>query len=96
MIYGMRNFDEDTPKTYVEVFQQAGGDLQAHQVAVLRSVGRARRRDFYTRCNFPIIINSIIDCLELRYPAKDKAKWDPIVTRISNSLRAGKGVYRPE
>ena len=59
---------------------------------------RASRKGeiFYTRCNFPIIINSIIDCFELRYPAKDKAKWDAIVTRISNSLRAGKGAMRRE
>ena len=79
-----------------EVFQQAGSDLQAHQVAVFVVSGVRDGEIFYTRCNFPIIINSIIDCFELRYPAKDKAKWDAIVTRISNSLRAGKGAMRRE
>ena len=33
-----------------------------------------------------------VDCFELSYPAAEKAAWDVIVTRISKSLRAGKGI----
>ncbi len=42
---------------------------------------------FYTAATFPSSSTASSIVIELRYPAKDKAKWDPIVPRISNSLR---------
>lgn len=35
---------------------------------------------------------STVDCFELTYPAQEKKTWDPVVARISKSLRAGKGI----
>jgi hypothetical protein len=40
-------------------------------------------RIFYRRCNFA----DAIHCVELAYPKNEKRTWDPIVTRISRSLR---------
>jgi hypothetical protein len=38
----------------------------------------------YRRCNFK---GAMIHCVDLRYPAAEKRKWDDIVTRVSLSLR---------
>lgn len=49
---------------------------------VLSSV--RNNRIFYSRCNFSARIN----CIYLEYPRSEKVTWDPIVTRISHSLRS--------
>ena len=38
---------------------------------------------WYARCNFA---TTQLRCVALNYPARDKVRWDPIVTRISHSL----------
>jgi hypothetical protein len=38
---------------------------------------------WYARCNFA---TAELRCVSLNYPARDKRRWDPIVTRISHSL----------
>jgi len=38
---------------------------------------------WYARCNFA---QAELRCITLNYPARDKLRWDPIVTRISHSL----------
>jgi hypothetical protein len=40
---------------------------------------------FYERCNFPN--DDVVNCFSVTYPAAEKAAWDPIVTRMSQSLR---------
>ncbi len=40
-------------------------------------------RIFYSRCNFA----SGIHCIYLEYPQAEKLAFDPIVTRVSTSLR---------
>ena len=43
-------------------------------------------RILYSRCNFsrsPVAI----DCFDLVYPQEEKRAWDPVVTRMSLSLR---------
>jgi hypothetical protein len=42
---------------------------------------------YYSRCNFSGQSRGAIHCFDLRYPAREKRAWDPIVTRISLSLR---------
>jgi hypothetical protein len=42
---------------------------------------------YYSRCNFSRRSGAAIHCFDLRYPAREKRAWDPIVTRISLSLR---------
>jgi hypothetical protein len=38
---------------------------------------------FYNRCNFS---GRMAHCVLINYPAREKARWDGIVTRISRSL----------
>jgi hypothetical protein len=97
MIYGKPNFEEDSPSFYVQKhFNRPDVTYKNTKWPSFIVSGVRKGEAFYYRCNFKIIINGILDCMEMRYPAKDKAVWDPIVTRISNSLRAGKGTERPE
>lgn len=42
---------------------------------------------FYARCNSSSN-RSLLHCINLVYPAREKRRWDPIVTRISLTLRA--------
>jgi hypothetical protein len=44
-------------------------------------------RIYYGRCNFPDGANGPIHCMELVYGNGEKRLWDPIVTRVSLSLR---------
>jgi hypothetical protein len=94
-IFGTRNIDDDTPETYLAKF----ADLAGTAVAMRRVTARyyvlsgTRGGDiFYDRCNFPAAPDDIIDCLTITYPAQEKAAWDAVVTRMSRSLRAGRGL----
>jgi hypothetical protein len=55
--------------------------------------GTRQRRLVCARCNF-LPPGGIVDCLMLEYPARETKRWNPIVTRISRSLRSGRGVER--
>jgi hypothetical protein len=44
-------------------------------------------RIFYSRCNFSRSAKGSIHCFDLVYPQEEKRAWDPVVTRISLSLR---------
>jgi hypothetical protein len=44
-------------------------------------------RIYYSRCNFPEGASGPIHCMELVYSKSEKRLWDPIVTRVSLSLR---------
>jgi len=96
IIFGKPNFEEDSPSFYVQKHFN-GPDVTYKNTKWPSFIVSGERKGeiFYHRCNFSIIINSILDCMEMRYPAKDKAKWEPIVARISKSLRKGKGTERP-
>jgi hypothetical protein len=50
------------------------------------SMERARTI-FYSRCNFSRSTQRTIHCFDLVYPQAEKRAWDPVVTRISLSLR---------
>jgi hypothetical protein len=94
-IYGKPNFEEDSPSFYVQKhFNKPDVTYKNTKWPSFIVSGVRNSEIFYYRCNFKIIINGILDCMEMRYPAKDKAKWQPIVTRIGQSLRAGKGIQR--
>jgi hypothetical protein len=97
LIYGMRNFEQDSPSSYVEkYFNKPEVTYKRTKWPFFVVSGVRDGEIFYDRCNFPIVADGIVDCIELRYPAKNKAEWDPIVERISKSLRAGKGFQRQE
>jgi len=42
---------------------------------------------YYSRCNFPYGASGPIHCMELVYRKGEKRAWDPVVTRVSLSLR---------
>jgi hypothetical protein len=42
---------------------------------------------YYSRCNFSRRSGGAVHCFDLRYPAREKRAWDPIVRRMSLSLR---------
>jgi hypothetical protein len=42
---------------------------------------------YYSRCNFSGSSTDTIHCFDLVYPQEEKTAWDPVVTRISLSLR---------
>lgn len=42
---------------------------------------------YYARCNASAD-HALLHCINLVYPARDKRRWDPVVTRISRTLRA--------
>lgn len=42
---------------------------------------------YYSRCNFPSGAGGPIHCIYVAYPQREKRGWDPIVTRMSRSLR---------
>ncbi len=50
--------------------------------------GVKQSRTFYSRCNFA---RPAIGCIYLEYPHRENPAWDRIVTRISLSLRVGRG-----
>jgi len=42
---------------------------------------------FYSRCIFSVEAGGAIHCFDRVYPQDEKRAWDPVVTRISRSLR---------
>ena len=46
---------------------------------------------YYSRCNFSGRREGAIHCFDLVYPQDEKRAWDPVVTRISLSLRPKHG-----
>ena len=86
-IYARENEDDDTPASYLRKnLRQPTLDYER----VSRSFfAISMERDgtiFYSRCNFSGR-RSTIHCFELVYPQSEKKAWDPVVTRISLSLR---------
>jgi hypothetical protein len=91
-IYGARNAEEDDPKGYVERHADLQGVTLKRITSRFFVLSGTRGDDiFYQRCNFSKNRDGIIDCVNLTYPAKEKTNWDPIVTRLGQSLRAGQG-----
>jgi hypothetical protein len=46
---------------------------------------------YYSRCNFSSEMGGAVHCFDLVYPQREQRAWDPIVTRISRSLRPLEG-----
>lgn len=88
--YGSYNIDNKTPRAYVAEYY-AGKTLTYSSVKRTSYVVSGQIGDqnggniFYDRCNFT---GDRVMCINLVYPAAEKAKWDKIVGRVSRSLRA--------
>ena len=92
-IYGARNVQDDTPTAYVQKYVDPQGIAYKRTTVRYYVVsGRRNSETFYERCNFRARANGIIDCINVTYPTREKAAWDPVVVRISRSLRSGLGI----
>lgn len=91
-IWGARNAEGDSAQGYFEKYGTQDAVSYRRVTARFYVVSGPRDSDiFYERCNFSAKPDGIIDCLSVTYPAQDKAAWDPIVSRLSESLRGGRG-----
>lgn len=91
LIYGSYNAENDTPASYLAKYVDLEGAVVSYRRVTTRFYivsGKRGPSIFYDRCNFPPASDGVINCLSLTYPARDKAAWDAIVTRLSASLRA--------
>ncbi len=91
LIYGAYNTEGDTPKSYLEKHADEGVSYRHTTARTYVISGTRKEQLFYERCNFHEGKNDIIDCFTVTYPAAEKVVWDPIVTRLSKSLRGGRG-----
>jgi hypothetical protein len=88
--YVQPNMEHDTPGSFLR------SRLSARQVKIdyirvterfVAVSGVRGGRIYYSRCNFPEGASGPIHCMELVYSNREKRLWDPIVTRVSLSLR---------
>jgi hypothetical protein len=88
LVYGAYNVGDDTPQSYVDKFVDGKGVTFRRVTANFFAVSGVRDGAiFYQRCNFRPAPRNIIDCMDVSYPADRKAAWNPIVGRLSQSLR---------
>ena len=91
MIYELQNDGPWTPQSYLGHHLAIPPSRLQYKRVTSRFFAISGIKDettFYSRCNFS---NRHIGCIYLKYPARDTALWDSVVTRISLSLRV-----RPE
>ena len=94
-VWGAHNADGDSAQSYLKRYGTQDAVSYRRVTARYYVVSGTREGDiFYERCNFSAKPDGIIDCLNVTYPAQDKAAWDPIVTRLSESLRGGRGAEK--
>lgn len=84
--YSLANAQKDSPRTYLRKNLLVPPESLIYrrvtdQFFVMSSIRDGRI--FYSRCNFAAGIH----CIYLEYPQGQKLAWDPIVTRVSTSLR---------
>jgi hypothetical protein len=89
-IFGAYNVENDTPQGYVKRNDELNSATYKRVTSEFYVVSGTTGADiYYDRCNFPAKNNDVLNCIHTTYPAREKALWDAIVTRISKSLRAG-------
>jgi hypothetical protein len=87
-IYSTENAAADTPASYLRKnLRQSGLDYQRVTRSFFAISMERDRRIYYSRCNFSRSAKRSIHCFDLVYPQEEKLAWDPVVTRISLSLR---------
>jgi hypothetical protein len=86
--HARENEDGDTPASYLKKNLRQSG-LQYELVArSFFAISMEREGTIlYSRCNFSRSARRAIHCFDLVYPQAEKRAWDPVVTRISLSLR---------
>jgi hypothetical protein len=83
-VYVRENEDGDTPASYLR--KNLRQRVLQYERVTRSFFAISMERDgtiYYSRCNF----SRSIHCFDLVYPQDEKRAWDPVVTRISLSLR---------
>ena len=92
-IWGRRNAEGNSPQSYVQSNVDLNGVSYRRVTADFYVVSGTREGEiFYERCNFPADRDGVIDCLNVTYPVGNKVALNPVVARLSQSLRAGRGI----
>jgi len=89
-IYSRENRTGETPATYLKGNLRVGSPVLDYERVSTSFFAVSMERDglvYYSRCNFAFTRGNAIHCFDLVYPQDDKRAWDPIVTRMSLSLR---------
>jgi hypothetical protein len=80
----------DTPASYLRNNLRTGRsalDYERMTRSFFAISSERRGLIFSSRCNFSAEAGGVIHCFDLVYPRDEKRTWDPVVTRISRSLR---------
>jgi hypothetical protein len=88
-IYSQRNSQRDTPASYLRKnfsFPRTTVSYQRVTRDFFAVSGIREGLIFYSRCNVSAT-GATLHCFDLQFPAREKAAWDAIVTRMSRSLR---------
>jgi hypothetical protein len=89
-IYSRQHPAGESPRTYLKRNLRMGRSTLDYARITRSFFAISSERDgviLYSRCNFSIRGGATIHCFDLSYPQDEKQAWDPIVTRISLSLR---------
>jgi hypothetical protein len=87
-IYATENEAGDTPGTYLRKYlRQSRLGYERITRAFFAISKEGGGLVYYSRCNFSRSAKAAIHCFDLVYPQQEKRAWDPVVTRISLSLR---------
>jgi hypothetical protein len=87
-VYVRENEDGDTPASYLR--KNLRQRVLQYERVTRSFFAISMERDgtiYYSRCNFSRWARGSIHCFDLVYPQDEKRAWDPVVTRISLSLR---------
>jgi hypothetical protein len=88
-VYSQRNQGESPARYVRENFKVPRRTIDYKRVApTFFAISAVHQGEiYYSRCNFSRRSGGTVHCFDLRYPAREKRAWDPIVTRLSLSLR---------
>jgi hypothetical protein len=90
-VFAALNEASEPPARYLARIRKAGEGRFTYVRTAPRFFVASGVRDgsiFYRRCNFAASAERRLSCFQLDYPENEKRTWDPVVTRISLSLRA--------
>jgi hypothetical protein len=84
----LENEDDDTPASYLRTnLRQQILDYERVTRFFFAISMEWDGTVYYSRCNFSRSAGGSTHCFDLVYPQEEKRAWDPVVARISLSLR---------
>jgi hypothetical protein len=89
-VYSRPNVSGETPRTYLRNnlrMERSALDYVRTARSFFAISSEREGVILYSRCNFSGGAHGVVHCFDLMYPQAEKRAWDPIVTRISLSLR---------